>query len=178
MSFHHLTVALALATSLAFAGCKKKDPPAPAPAPASSGDTAAAPQPGAAAPSAAPAAAKSTTPAPALPNHDVADDDATGEEPASQEAAAETGTITNPRRLASIQNRANRIHHQFDANQDGKLSPEELASARGRRARFDDPFALDTDHDGDISPDELAAGLKARAEARRAEILGAKQESK
>lgn len=183
MTFQHRpTLAIALATLLAFAGCKKDPPASP---PARSGDTSAAPAPSATPPEpraapptvAQPKQAAPETPPPALPNQDVAPpDDSTDEGTAAADgSAAAEGTveITNERRLAAMQRRAILIHEQFDANHDGTLSPEELANAHGRRARFDDPFALDTNHDGDVSPDELAAGLKARAEARRAEHIGA-----
>jgi hypothetical protein len=172
------SLAIAVATSLAFAGCKKDPPASP---PARSGDTAAAPEPSATPPkprAAPPTVAQPTpavpeTPPPPPPSRDVAADDSTDEGAAGSAAAAE-GTVEarSERRLAAMQRRAVQIHEQFDTNHDGVLSPEELANAHGRRAHFDDPFALDTDHDGDISPDELAAGLKERAEARRAQLLG------
>jgi Ca2+-binding EF-hand superfamily protein len=66
-----------------------------------------------------------------------------------------------------MRERLNTMRTRLDANGDGKLTPDELANARGRM-RFDDPTALDTNHDGDISADELAAGMKARREQRRA----------
>jgi Ca2+-binding EF-hand superfamily protein len=55
------------------------------------------------------------------------------------------------------------MRSRLDTDGDGKLSPDELAHARGRM-RFDDPAALDTNHDGDISAEELAAGFRARRE--------------
>ena len=183
MTFQHrppLAIAIAIAASLAFAACKKDPPASP---PAGSGDTAAAPRPSATPPEpraapptvAQPRQAAPETPPPALPSQEVAPPDDSADEGSADRTGAAEGSveIADQRRLAAMQRRANQIHEQLDANHDGVLSPEELANAHGRRARFDDPFALDTNHDGDISPDELAAGLKARAEARRAEHIGA-----
>ena len=42
------------------------------------------------------------------------------------------------------------VRTALDTNSDGKLTPDELAAAKGRM-KFDDPAALDTNHDGDIS---------------------------
>lgn len=186
---HRPTVAIALATSLALAGCKKDAPASP---PARSEDTAAAlkptaavpqpsaPEPSRAAPTAAepaPAAPKPSPPPPAPPNHETTAEESTDEDTADRAPVAAGDVKIDERRFAAMQRRAEHLHQQLDANQDGKLSPEELANATGRRARFDDPFSLDTNADGDISPDELAAGLKARAEARRAKLVGAEGES-
>jgi hypothetical protein len=68
--------------------------------------------------------------------------------------------------------RAEMLRKRLDTDGDGKLTPAELGSARGRM-HFDDPASLDTNHDGDISVDELVAAMKARADLRRARHAGA-----
>ena len=65
------------------------------------------------------------------------------------------------------------MRDRFDANHDGKLTPEELAAAdAGRRGpHFDDPKALDTNNDGEISPEELQAGLRDLRLQRRGQMM-------
>jgi len=80
-----------------------------------------------------------------------------------------SGSASDDKRAAAMYQRLVNMRARLDVNGDGKLTPDELASARGRlRDRFDNPEALDTNHDGDISADELAAAVKARRDQRRA----------
>ena len=69
-----------------------------------------------------------------------------------------------------MKDRSAKMRARLDTNGDGKLTPDELANARGRM-KFDDPAALDTNKDGDISADELEAGMKAKREEMRAQRL-------
>ena len=60
---------------------------------------------------------------------------------------------------------------RFDQNNDGKLTPEELAHSN-RRMAFDDPAAVDTNKDGEISLAELDAAVTARREQMRSRWRG------
>lgn len=72
------------------------------------------------------------------------------------------GVVSPEEREAARAERAKHMRDRFDANHDGKLTPDELAAAGSghRGPRFDDPKALDTNNDGEISPDELQAGMR------------------
>ena len=66
----------------------------------------------------------------------------------------------------SPEEKAQRVAPMFkrlDANGDGKLTPEEIASS-DRRMAFSDPAAIDTDKNGEISLVELEAAVTARRE--------------
>jgi hypothetical protein len=65
-----------------------------------------------------------------------------------------------------MKDRMANMRTRLDTDGDGKVSPAELAAARGRM-HFDNAEALDTNHDGDISAEELAAGFKARRDQGR-----------
>ncbi|HEY5923229.1 MAG TPA: hypothetical protein VIV11_16230 [Kofleriaceae bacterium] len=87
-----------------------------------------------------------------------------------REAALDTnkdGIVSPEERQARLQPMLKR----FDQNDDGKLTPEELASS-DRRMGFDDPAALDTDKNGEISLAELDAAVTARREQMRARWRG------
>lgn len=58
------------------------------------------------------------------------------------------------------------LRARLDANGDGKLTPDELASS-DRRMGFDDPAAIDTDKSGDISLAELETAMTARRQQMR-----------
>jgi hypothetical protein len=78
------------------------------------------------------------------------------------------GKVT-PEELAAVsQRRVEAAHARMDLDGDGKLTADELASTN-TRMRFDDGEKLDVNRDGNISPDELSAGLRARREQRAAE---------
>lgn len=72
------------------------------------------------------------------------------------------GVVSPEERDAAREERAKRMRDRFDANHDGKLTPDELAAAGSghRGPHFDDPKALDTNDDGEISPAELQEGLR------------------
>jgi len=125
---------------------------------------------------------------PAAPfGHDHARGTAPALPPPGQEGSAEAdeaprralmdkdgdGVVSPEEREAARAERAKRIRDRFDANHDGKLTPEELATAdAGRRGpHFDDPKALDTNNDGEISPDELQAGLRELRMQRRGQMM-------
>jgi hypothetical protein len=75
------------------------------------------------------------------------------------------GVVTKDERDAARAERMKRVMDRFDANHDGKLTPDELAAAVGsghHGPHFDDPAALDTNHDGEISADELQEGMRAQ----------------
>lgn len=83
------------------------------------------------------------------------------------------GVVSPEEREEARAERAKRMRDRFDANHDGKLTPEELAAAdAGRRGpHFDDPKALDTNNDGEISPDELQAGMRELRMQRRGQMM-------
>jgi len=72
------------------------------------------------------------------------------------------GLVSPEERTEAQAERAKRMHDRFDANHDGKLTPDELSgTGSGRRGpHFDDPTALDLDKDGEISPQELQQGMR------------------
>lgn len=85
------------------------------------------------------------------------------------------GVVTDEERQQARDERAARIRDRFDANHDGKLTPDELAKAgsAGRGPHLDDPKAVDTNGDGEISPDELQAGMRELQMRRHAVELNA-----
>lgn len=72
------------------------------------------------------------------------------------------GVVSDEERQARMEPMRKRL----DADGDGKLTPDELASSE-RRMGFDDPAALDTNKDGDISLAELETAVTARREQMR-----------
>lgn len=83
------------------------------------------------------------------------------------------GVVSPEEREAARAERAKRMRDRFDANHDGKLTPDELAAAgSGQRGpRFNDPQALDTNNDGEISPEELQAGMRELRMQRRGQMM-------
>ena len=77
------------------------------------------------------------------------------------------GVVSPEERHARLQPMLER----FDQNNDGKLTPDELASS-DRRMGFDDPTAVDTDHNGEISLSELDAAVTQRRAELRARWRG------
>ncbi|HEX7842484.1 MAG TPA: EF-hand domain-containing protein, partial [Kofleriaceae bacterium] len=124
------SLAMALTTALALAAGCKTESTAPA---AGGGDTT------------KPAATGDKPPPPALP-----DDRANAGDPAAQDGRKRRGAgfdkdgdgvISEEERAAGMKSRAEMMRKRLDADGDGKLTPAELASARGRM-RFEDPAAL------------------------------------
>lgn len=78
------------------------------------------------------------------------------------------GKVTPDELAAASRGRMEAAHSRMDLDGDGKLTADELASTN-TRMRFDDGEKLDTNRDGNISADELGAGLRARREQRATE---------
>jgi hypothetical protein len=88
--------------------------------------------------------------------------------------AREAALDTNKDGVVSPEERHARLEpmiKRFDQNNDGKLTPDELASS-DRRMGFDDPTAIDTDKNGEISLAELDAAVTARRAEMRARWRG------
>lgn len=89
---------------------------------------------------------------------------------AKREAMLDTnhdGVVSDEERVKRMEP----LHDRLDANGDGKLTPDELASSQ-RRMRFEDPAAVDENKDGEISLAELDKALKVRREQMRARWRG------
>ena len=69
------------------------------------------------------------------------------------------GKISEQERKVARHKRAEDMRTKADANGDGKVTVDELASGTFRL----DPASIDTNKDGDISVDELDAALEARS---------------
>ncbi len=70
------------------------------------------------------------------------------------------GKISDEERAAARHKRAEDLLSRSDVNGDGKVTPDELAQGRFRRMK---PEELDTNKDGTISVDELDAALEQRS---------------
>jgi hypothetical protein len=117
---------------------------------------------------------------PRLPNEqprDWTDPDVRDEMRAKMEErrkAREAALDTNKDGVVSDEERQARLKpmiERFDQNDDGKLTPEELA-ASDRRMGFDDPAAIDTDKNGEISLKELDTAITQRRAEMRARWRG------
>jgi hypothetical protein len=143
--------AVLIAILAALAACKSEAKPAAKAAPATPAEAPAARAPG---------------PRPALPSE--------GDQPARPQLPASDGkwhldkdgdgVVSPEERQAAHEERAKRIIEHFDANHDGKLTPDELAAAGSaqRGVRFADPREVDANNDGEISADELQAAIRQR----------------
>jgi hypothetical protein len=72
------------------------------------------------------------------------------------------GKISADERAQARHKRAEDMRKQADTNNDGKVTADEIAASNFKRL---DPASLDTDKNGDISADEIAAALEARNKA-------------